>query len=354
MARFIRKEKQHLGQAPGSLVFAGIQKMDKIKLRVIDYTLDVCNELPLETIKDAIHYMDTDTVTWLNIDGLHDAPAMSEICELFGLDTMVMEDIMNTDQRPKVEELKDGLFVCLKMIYLNGERDKIKSEQISIIIKKNMLITFQEQVGDVFDPVRERIRNQRKRICNSGTDYLAYSLLDIVVDNYMYILDTLGEQIELLDDKIMGTSSAALLEEISTYKQEINYMRRCVRPTREIFKQLVKTDHDLISDETKPLFRELFEHATDATDASETYHEMLSDQLNIYHTTVGHKLNDIMKVLTIFTAFFIPLTFITGIYGTNFKLIPELQYKYSYFIMWGVMILITLVSWIYFKRKKWL
>lgn len=240
------------------------------------------------------------------------------------------------------------------MLQQDEETNKISVENLSLIITETVLLSFQEKKGDVFEPVRERIRNQRKRIRNSGTDYLAFALLDIVVDNYIYIIGVLGEKIETLEETLLQEPRKSVIDEIYTYKRELNFLRKRITPAKEMILSLSKMESELIDESTHVHFKELLDNIHQATDSSDTYREILSDQLNIYHTTISSKLNDVMKFLTIFSVIFIPLTFIAGIYGTNFEVVPELKYEYSYFIMWGVMIIVAIGMLMYFRKRNWL
>ena len=222
-----------------------------------------------------------------------------------------------------------------------------------MILTKSVIISFQERRGDVFEPVRERIRKQKKRIRNGGTDYLTFALLDIVIDNYLYVLSLLGEKIETLEETLLINPSKDVINEINNYKRELNFLRKSIKPAKEMIFSLAKMDSDLITESTYIHFKELEDNISEANDVSDGYREILSDQLNIYHTTISSKLNDIMKFLTVFSVIFIPLTFIAGIYGTNFDYVPELGYKYSYFIMWAVMIVVALGMLVFFKVRKW-
>jgi magnesium transporter len=240
------------------------------------------------------------------------------------------------------------------MLQQDEQTKVISVENLSIIITESVLLSFQEKKGDVFEPVRERIRNQKRRIRTSGTDYLAFALLDIVVDNYIYIIGLLGERIETLEETLLQEPRKSVIDEIYRYKRELNFLRKCINPAKEMILNLSKMESELIKEDTYVHFKELLDNINQATDSSETFRDILSDQLNIYHTTISSKLNDVMKFLTIFSVIFIPLTFIAGIYGTNFDVVPELHYEYSYFIMWGVMVVVAVVMLIYFKRRKWL
>ena len=265
----------------------------------------------------------------------------------------MLEDILHTTQRPKLEDLGDYLFLVMRMLFSEPDSGEIHSEQISFILTDHCLITFQERVGDVFNPVRERLRKNRKLIRSSGPDYLAFALLDIVIDNYIHVISRLGEKIEALDDTIIGESSSDKLHEINKYKSEINYLRKVIRPCREMILNFVKLDSDLINEYMPVHLKELQSNIELARESVDSYTEILTDQLNIFHTNVTNKVNDILKFLTIFSVIFIPITFIAGIYGTNFDNIPELHYRYGYFMMWGVILAVVITMILYFKRKKW-
>ncbi|MBN2808988.1 MAG: magnesium/cobalt transporter CorA [Deltaproteobacteria bacterium] len=354
MARFLKNKTAALGQAPGELVFIGEQKVHQATIRIIDYTRDNLTELELHDINDGIPFKETETVTWINIYGLHDIELIRNIGQGFGLHALALEDIVHTGQRPKLEEFDDYLFFVIKMMRYDENEGKISSEQLSMILGRSFLITFQERPGDVFEPVRERIRKSKGRIRGVGIDYLAYALLDTIVDNYIHIVERIGEQIEAVEDEILDNPTQKILTKINNYKREMNYLRKSIRPAREFILQLSRLDSDLIQTETIPFLKDLLDLATQTVEVIDTYREMLSDHLNIYNTGISNRLNEIMKVLTIFSAIFIPLTFIAGIYGTNFEHLPELHFRYAYFVFWGVLIVVALTMLHFFKRRKWL
>jgi magnesium transporter len=279
---------------------------------------------------------------------------MKAVGQAFDLHPLLVEDILNTGQRPKFEVFDNCLFMVLKMIRYEKEKQMIVNEQLSLVLGDTFLLTFQEQPGDVFEPVRERIRNQKGRIRGSGIDYLAYALLDTVVDNYIYIIEKLGEKIEDVEEEILEQADHGVMEKINMFKREMNFLRKSIRPAREAIIQLSKLDSELIREQTIPFLKDLQDLITHAAEAIDTYRDMLSDQLNLYNSVISNRMNDIMKVLTIFAAIFIPLTFIAGIYGTNFEYLPELHFKYSYFVFWGVMITVAIVMLLFFKKKRWL
>ena len=354
MARFVKKRKEDIGLSPDDMSFRGEQKMDRVLLRMVDYDAENLHEEIIKKVETVKRRQKEPTVTWFNIDGLHDSKVIEDIAEGFDFDQLVLAEVMDVQTRPKVQEFSNCILLSIKMMQQNEENHHISVENLSIIITNSVLLSFQEKRGDVFEPVRERIRNQKKRIRTGGTDYLAYALLDIVVDNYIYIVGVLGEKIETLEETLLQEPRKSVIDEIYTYKREMNFIRKNIAPAKEMILALSKMESELINEGTHIHFKELLDNINQAIDSSETYREILSDQLNIYHTTISSKLNDVMKFLTIFSVIFIPLTFIAGIYGTNFEVVPELKYEYSYFIMWGVMIVVAMGMLLYFKRRKWL
>lgn len=353
MARFIKKHKQEIGISPDELLFRGERKIEEVVLRVIDFDGENLEEKEINTVNVVLKYQQRDSVTWFNIDGLHNMIVMEEIAKGLKLEKIILADVLNTQSRPKIQEYDNCIFLSIKMLQYNMETDLISVENLSLVVTKSVLISFQEKKGDVFEPVRERIRRQKKRIRNSGTDYLAFALLDIVIDNYIYIVSVLGEKIETLEDHLLQDPDQAIIDEINSYKRELNFIRKSIKPAKEMILALSKLESVLINESTAIHIKELQDNIHQASDSSDSYREILSDQLNIYHTTISSKLNDIMKFLTIFSVIFIPLTFIAGIYGTNFEFVPELHYKYSYFIMLGIMLVVALGMLFYFKVRKW-
>jgi magnesium transporter len=353
ITRFVKKDKKEIGLSPDELIFRGNKKLDKILLRVIDYDSENLEESAVDKVKEVLDYEKKPTVTWFNVDGLHDLKIMQEISKSFNLDTLILAEVMDIYSRPSVQEHSNCILISLKMLQYNEENGQISNENLSLIITDSVLITFQERKGDVFEPVRERIRSQKKRIRSGGTDYLAYTLLDIVVDNYIYIIGVLGEKIETLEETLLQEPRKSVIDEIYGYKRELNFIRKNVIPAREMILNLSKMESEFIAETTYLHFKDLLDNVNQAAESSETYREILSDQLNIYHTTISSKLNDVMKFLTIFSVIFIPLTFIAGIYGTNFDVLPELHFEYSYYIMWTVMIVVAIGMLLYFKKRKW-
>lgn len=353
MARFFKKRDQSQGLSSGAVVFIGNQKTKNSLIRIIDFDSTELTEQETEESEGLRSLMEKNTVSWVNMEGLHDVDAIKRIGEQFNLHPLILSDIVDTAARPKIAEHDDTVFVQLKMIWLNEETAEVTSDQLSVVLGPTYLLTFQEKFQSVFEPVKIRIRNKKGRIRQSGNDYLAYALLDTIIDNYIYTVERLGEKIEDLEDIIITNPGSDIIEQINHFKREMNYLRKSIRPARELIQKLARLDSELIHDNTRPFLKDLLDLSTEATEAIDTYRDMLSDQLDIYNSIVNNKMNDIMKVLTIFAAIFIPLTFIAGIYGTNFEYLPELKFRYSYYIFWSVLIFITIVMLVIFKRKKW-
>lgn len=354
MARFLRKNKKEIGLSPDELLFRGEQKIEKVLLRVIDYNPEKIEERTLESVAEVEKYANSDTVTWLNVDGLHCSETMAEIAKVFDLEQLVLAGVMETNTRARVQEYDNCLLISIKMLQHDPETEKVSVEHLSLILVGKTLISFQEKKGDVFEPVRGRIRQGKKRIRRSGPDYLAFALLDIVIDNYIYVVSLLGDGVENLEEELLSDPPVPVVDEINSYKKELNFLRRNIHPAREMILALTKTETEFIEEDSEVFFRDLLSNISQAVESTDGYREILSDQLNIYHTNVSSKLNDIMKVLTVFSVIFIPLTFIAGIYGTNFDYLPELHFKYSYYYMWGAMIVVAVGMLGYFKKRKWL
>lgn len=353
MSRFTLKKKEDIGLSPYALVFRGQKKAEKIGLHVLDFNLKDVQEFDVSSTTQLIALKNSKTISWVNMDGLHNVKLMEELAAVFQLETNILSDVMNPSVRPKVQEFENGIFITIKMLEYKEAIENLTVENLSIIITDNTLISFQEEPGDVFEPVRDRIHKHKNKIRTSGPDYLAFALLDVVVDNYIYIIGQLGDRIESLEENMTNDPKAELLDRINVFKRELNFIRKNIKPAKEMILTLAKMESEFIKDENHLHFKELQDNINEATELSDSYREILYDQLNIYHTMVSSKLNDIMRILTVFSVIFIPLTFIVGVYGTNFDNLPELHWRNGYFIMWGIMISLTLVMLWFFKRRKW-
>lgn len=352
--RHISEHIKHIGQVPGTLIYTGKKSDKDFHIECFDYTKDSIEESILLNIDDALNYKDTSSVTWINIDGLKHTDKIEDIGRLYDIHPLVLEDIVNTSQRPKIDEYEDYLFVVLKMLYYDTN-EKLIIEQVSFVLGKNYVLTFQESEGDVFGTIRERLRLCKGRIRGLKSDYLLYALIDAIVDNYFSIIETLGNKIEDLEIELFaGNARENINIEVQQLKREILRIRRAIFPLREIINRIEKNENKLIYKRTITYYRDIYDHLIQVSDNIDIYREMIWSLMDMYMTTISNRMNEVMKVLTIIATIFIPLTFIAGIYGMNFEHMPELHYEYSYYILWGLMIILFLAMLLYFKRKKWL
>lgn len=348
------KSKKKIGQIPGSITYTGDKSKEKLFLEAFDYTKESCLELDLKSITDSFKFKDTDSTTWINFNGLNYVNEIEAIGNHYGLHPLVLEDIVNITQRPKIDEYENYIFVVLKMLYYDKD-EQIVSEQVSFILGKNYVLSFQESEGDVFDSVRDRLRQGKGRIRTLSSDYLLYALIDTTVDHYFSVIEILGEKIEDFETAIFsGNASDEVSKDIQNLKREILRLRRAIFPLREVINRIEKNESNLIQDKTITYYRDIYDHLIHVTENIDIYREMIWSLMDMYMTSISNKMNEVMKVLTIMASIFIPLTFIAGIYGMNFDYIPELHYQHAYFVLWGVMILLFIGMLIYFKRKKWL
>ena len=353
MSRYIEKKKEDIGLSPYALVFRGQKKTQQIVLRAMDFNLEDVSETEIKTTEELLSLNKSDKLSWLNIDGLDNIDLMENLARIYNIDNNILSDVMNPSARPKMQEFDNGIFVTIKMVQYNEKEDLLTVENLSVIIADNILISFQEQPGIVFEPIRERIRRHKNKIRTAGSDYLAFALLDVVVDNYIYIIGLLGEKIENLEEDMTNDPKKELLDDINAFKRELNFLRKNIKPAKEMILNLTKLESEFIHDENTIHFRELQDNINEASELTDSYREILYDQLSIYHSSMSTKLNEIMRVLTIISVIFIPITFIVGVYGTNFINVPELHWQHGYFIMWAVMVFTTLGMLWFFKRKKW-
>lgn len=353
MARFLKDRTKSQGAAPGSLIFIGKQKMTKNSIHVIQYTPEGVKEFFPETMNGIHDTITNDHMTWINISGLQNTNLIAEMGKAFDISSLFLEDILNTDQRPRFSEESDHLYIIAKTFYLGDEDNMVHMEQLSFIAGSHYLITIQETDADYFKDVKKRLYDGKNRIRTFGIDYLCYALLDTLVDSYIINLEILGAAIEERGRNILD-SDTKTIEDLYHFKTELSYIRKNVRPFKEVTTRFTNCDSPLINERTYTYLRDLDDLVLQAQEAIEIYYSMVSDQINLYQTNTSNRINDVMKVLTIFSAIFIPLTFIAGIYGMNFKYMPELDSHYAYFVLWGIMIIITAIMLLYFKRKKWL
>jgi magnesium transporter len=350
--RFIKRTPKKAGLPPGTLIPTAGDHFEEVGIFVIDYDETHFAEKQIHKIEEVLPFKDSPTVTWLNIDGVHNTEIVEKIGGYFGIHPLVLEDIVTTRQRPKMEDFGDYIYVVLTMLCL--EKGQARAEQVSIILGENFVISFQEMPGDVFDPVRERLRNSKGRIRKQGPDFLAYALLDMVVDHYFAVLENLGELIEGLEQDLVLEPAPATLQAIHSLKREMIFLRKSVWPLRELISGLQRAESRLITHNTQTYLKDVYDHTVQTMDTIESYRDMVSGMLDTYLSSISNRMNEVMKVLTIIATIFIPITFIAGVYGMNFHYMPELSWPWGYFAALGLMGAVSLAMVIYFKRKGWL
>ena len=354
MPKLIKKVSKKTGLPPGTLVHIGEKKTEKPKITIIDYNESEFQEKVVESVEECFPFKEKPTVTWINIDGLHQVDIIEKIGECFSLHPLLLEDILNTNQRPKIEDYEDYLFIVFKMLYFDEKGKDVILEQVSLVLNENCIISFQEQEGDVFNIIRDRLRTGKGRSRKMGADYLAYSLIDTTVDSYFTILEKIGEKIETLEEPLVKNPTIETLQSIHNLKRDLIFLRKSVWPLREVISGLQRTESLLIRESTGFYLRDLYDHTIRVIDTLETFRDMISGMIDIYVSSMSNKLNEVMKVLTIIATIFIPLTFIAGVYGMNFKFMPETEWRWGYFAILLFMVTVGLLMVFYFKRRKWL
>ena len=352
-----KKETTHAikaGLPPGRLVYVGGEISTPVRITIIDYDAENFIEREAKDVKECFTFKDTGTVTWINIDGVHDIRLIEKIGAGFNIHPLFLEDIVNTQQRPKVEEGKGYTFIVCKMLDYDSTTNKVMDEQLSLIVGNNFIISFQENIGDIFDTVRNRIRNPDSRMRRYGTDYLAYALLDKVIDNYFIIMEKLGERVESIEDTALTRQDTRFIRDISYVRRELILLRKTIWPLREVIGTLLRGEVKEIKPETLIFYRDLYDHTVQVIDSIESYRDVLASVLDVNFSVQSFRMNDVMKVLTIISTIFMPLTFIVGVYGMNFDNLPELHWKYGYFFIMLIMAGIAGAMIYFFRRKKWL
>jgi magnesium transporter len=325
----------------------------RIHIRVFDYNQQHFEEKELSKVEDSFCYIDTETVTWINIDGIRKADVES-ICTHFGVHYLIMEDILSVGQRPKMDEMTPVLYGLLNMLYFNERTGAVEAEQISIILGKNFVLSFQEDAHrDVFNPVRDKLRVASSKLRNSGADYLCYSLVDMIVDNYFTVMEKLGERIELLEEKIIRASNTRALAEINSLRKELIVLKRNVSPVRDLVNGFVRSDSELLEERTTKYFKDVYDHILQANELAENYRDMMMNLQDLYLSNVNLKMNEVMKVMAVVTCLLAPATVIGGIFGMNFDRIPYLHNQYGFFIAIGLMLIFPIVMIVMFRKRGW-
>lgn len=347
-----KKSSIKAGLPPGTLVLIGNQREETVSIELIDYSGDIHQENEVADVEALAESLQTSTVSWVNINGIHNTDAIAAIGKMYNIHSLVLEDILNTDHRPKVEPFEDYVFFTMKMMWYT-EENELEKEQISIVFGKPYVLCFQEKKGDIFDPIRERIRTDSGLIRRKGTDYLVYRLIDSVVDNYFIIIENIEERVEDLEEAITADTDDDHTRTIQFIKREIITLKRALLPLREAVSGLEKGVTNLVDPSNEKYFRDVYDHLIQISDTLENNREVLSGLMDMQMANMSNRMNQVMKVLTVIASLFIPLTFIAGIYGMNFDNMPELHFKYGYFAAWGLMIVIFIGMLVFFKKKRW-
>jgi magnesium transporter len=349
-----KRRSRKTGLPPGTLIHIGERKIERASVTVIDYDEQEYQEKLAGKAEECLVYKEKPTITWVAVKGLHDTEFIENLGQCFSLHPLLLEDVLNTEQRPKIEDYGDYLYLVLKTISYDSEDKEIRSEQISFVLGANYVISFQEQEVSVLEGVRSRIKNNKGRIRKMGADYLAYSLIDIIIDNYFTVIEKLGETIDELEEELVRNTRPQTLHLIHRLKREMMLLRKSVWPLRELIGTLDRGESELILKTTRIYLRDVYDHTIQIIESVETFRDMLSGMLDIYLSSVSNKTNEIMKVLTMIATIFIPLTFIVGIYGMNFEFMPELKMKWAYPALLLLMGVIAVFMVAYFRKKKWL
>jgi magnesium transporter len=350
--KLVQKRSRKTGLPPGTLVHIGEKKTDKVTIKVFNYAGTRCDERQDPSL-DVLAPPTDDSVTWVDVGGVHKMEVLESFGKQFRLHPLLLEDIANTDQRPKLDDYETYLFIVMKMLSVTDRQDIIV-EQVSLVLGRNFVLSFQENGTDVFQPVRERLRGGKGRLRQAWADYLLYALIDSIVDQYFAVLEVLGEKIEALQDLVVNDPKPETLRQIHALKRQLLFLRRAVWPLREVTNNLSRSECPLLQESTKVFFRDVYDHVVQIVDTIETLREMVSASLDIYLSSISYRLNAVMKVLTIITTIFMPLTFIVGVYGMNFEYMPELQWKWGYPVVWALMTTVGVGMLLVFRKKRWL
>jgi len=343
----IRSSKKGLG--PGSLVHVGEERLDNVKIKLIDYDSSMLEEHEITSFEQCNSLSKSETISWIDIDGIHDAHVIEQIGAKFNIHILVLEDVMNSTTRPKVEFFDDYMFISLKMLELD-QNHLLNTEQLSIIAGKNFLLMFQERSGDSFNDIRERIRTSKGKVRGRNAHYLAYLILDVVIDNYIAVSEKFAEEIEKLEQKVLQSNSENTLHSILEMRKELLDFKRSIDPLKEAINTITRE----LDDDISKYYRDLHDHIIYESENLAMYREMIVNLIDLYHSSLSVKMNQVMKVLTVITSIFVPLTFIVGIYGMNFDNMPELHWPNGYFIIMGLMLVLVVFMLNYFRKKNWL
>ncbi len=352
--KFVSKTAQR-GSIPGTVEYIGHPRKEDVRIDLLEYDEStIINDHVIKSVEDLKAYIDSPGIKWIKVTGVHNSQILSEIGNLFKIISLDLEDIANTTQRPHIEERENYIFLVFKVLQLEPETREVIIEQVSMVLGPGYVISFHETAPKIFETLHTRIVTGKGRVRKMKSDYLVFTITDIIIDQYFTLIEDIGESIEETEEELIVSPGQASQEAIYKIKRRLGYVKKTIWPAREVLNQLQRSDHQLINDGTRIYFRNNYDHTIQIIETLESLRDLTSGMMDLYLSTVSYKMNEIMKVLTIFSAIFIPLTFFAGVYGMNFKFLPELEWKYGYYIFWGIMVTITIIMFIFFRRKKWL
>jgi len=352
MPKFAKRSKK-AGLPPGTLVHIGKKRSEKTRIRLINYDESSFFDKETEDAEEYCAARASTGITWVNVDGIHQTELFQKIGDCFGLHPLVLEDIMNTDQRPKMEDFGDYVYIVMKMLSLNGHGE-IAAEQVSLILGKNFVLSFREQKSDMFEPIVERIKSGKGFIRKAGADYLAYALLDAVVDHYFVVLEKREEEIDALEEEVIANATPKTLQRIHKLRRELIFLRKAILPFRSVIGALERGESPFFEQTSRIYLRDIYDHTIHIIDTLETFRDLATGLLDIYLSSVSNRMNSVMRVLTVIATIFMPLTFLAGLYGMNFKHMPELEWRWGYPMVLLLMAAVGISMQVYFRRKKWL
>jgi magnesium transporter len=352
--KFVSRTAQR-GSIPGTVEYIGHPRKEDVSINILEYDeLTITNEGVVGSVKELEGYLDHPGIKWIQVTGVHNSDILNEIGQMFDIISLDLEDIANTTQRPRIEEREKYIFMVFKILQIIPESRDVDVEQVSLVLGPNYVISFHETTPSVFEILRNRIAMSRGRVRKMKSDYLVFTIIDLIIDHYFTLIEDIGDSVEETEEELITSPGQASQEAIYKIKRRLGYVKKTIWPAREVLSQLQRSDHELIHDATRIYFRNNYDHTIQIIETLESLRDLTSGMMDLYLSTVSYKMNEIMKVLTIFSTIFIPLSFFAGVYGMNFKYLPELEWQYGYFIFWGVMVIITMFMLVFFRRKKWL
>ncbi|MCX6229796.1 MAG: magnesium/cobalt transporter CorA [Bacteroidia bacterium] len=352
--KFVSKTAQK-GSIPGTIEYIGKKREENVTIEVIEYDESTFTKVTkVKAVSELPGFLEQPGIKWIQVTGVYNSEILREIGQQFNIISLDLEDIANTTQRPRIEERDDYILLVFKILQLNPENQEVTIEQVSLVLGANFVISFHETTPNDFETLKSRILSSKGRIRKMKSDYLAFAIIDIIIDHYFTLIEGIGDNIEEIEEQLITAPGQEIQEAIYKTKRRLGYVKKTIWPAREVLNQVYNSDHQLLNEETRMYFRNNYDHTIQIIETLESLRDLTSGMMDLYLSTVSYKMNEIMKVLTIFSAIFIPLTFFAGVYGMNFKYLPELEMRYGYFIFWAIMIIITAFMLLFFRRKKWL